>query len=137
MKMRPIAFMTSTRAPRHEDAGAAARRAGGIVERPKEAILPRGKDQRLALVEDVIAGGHHISAGVDHPAKNLLGDAEAAGGVLAVDGDEIDAVVGDQRGQPLGDRVTAGASDDVAEEEQSQSNLRQARRSTRIASGRA
>ena len=83
--------------PRHEDAGAAPRRAGGIVERTEEAVLPLGEDQRLALVEDVVAGGHHVGAGVDDPAKDLLGDAEAAGGVLAVDGDEIDAMVGDQR----------------------------------------
>ena len=55
----------------------------------------RGEDKRLALVEDVVAGGHHVGAGVEDRAEHLLGDAEAAGRVLAVDDDEIEPVVGD------------------------------------------
>ena len=51
--------------PCEEYAGAAARGAGGIVGRAEEALLMRGEDQRLALVEDVVAGGHHVGAGVE------------------------------------------------------------------------
>ena len=42
--------------PRHEEAGAAARRAGGIVERPEQARLALDEDERLALVEGMVAG---------------------------------------------------------------------------------
>ena len=75
-----------------------------------------GEDQRLALVEDVVAGGHDVGAGIEHLAQDFLGDAEAAGGVLAVDDDEIELVVGDQRRQPLDHGIAAGPPDDVAEE---------------------
>ena len=68
----------------------------GIVDRTQETLLPRGEDQRLALVEDVVAGRHHVGAGVEDRPEHLLGDAEAAGGVLAVDDDEIEPVVGDE-----------------------------------------
>ena len=42
--------------------GAAARRAGGIVGRPDQARLALDEDQRLALVEGVIAERHRIDA---------------------------------------------------------------------------
>ena len=38
-----------------EHAGPAPRRAGRVVERAQEARLARDEDQRLALVEDVVA----------------------------------------------------------------------------------
>ena len=43
-------------AARHVEAAAAAGRPRRIVERPQETVLPLGEDQRLALVEDVVAG---------------------------------------------------------------------------------
>ena len=48
-----------------------------------------------------------------------FGQAAAVAGVLAVDDDEIEAVVGDEAGEALGDGITAGASDDVAQEQKS------------------
>ena len=78
--------------PGEEDAGAAPGRAGGIVGRPEEPLLVGGEGQRLALVEDVVAGGDHVGPGIEEGAEHLLGDAEAAGGVLAVDHDEIEPV---------------------------------------------
>ena len=106
--------------PRRKDVGAAPRRAGRIVERAQEIVVPRGEDQRLALVPDVVARRHAIGAGVDEALKNLLGDAEAAGGVLAVDDDEVEAVPGDQAGQQVAHDGTPRAAHDVAEEEQPQ-----------------
>ena len=47
-----------------------------------------------------------------------LGDAEAAGRVLAVDDDAIEPPALAQGGQALGDRVAARPADDVAEEEE-------------------
>ena len=68
----------------------------------------------------MIAGRHAIGAGVDQALKDLLGDAEAAGGVLAVDDDEVEAMPGDQAGQQVADDGTPRAAHDVAEEEQPQ-----------------
>ena len=81
----------------------------GIVGRPQEALLARRERQRLALVPDMVAGGHDIGAGRNRLAKDLLGDAEAAGGVLAVDDDEIEPEIGDQAGQLLPHRRAPGS----------------------------
>ena len=101
------------------DAGAAAGRAARKVGRPQEALLRGGEGQRLALVPDVIAGGHDVGAGLERVVEDILGDAEAAGGVLAVDDDEIEPEVRDQAGQPVPDRGAAGTAHHVAEEEKS------------------
>ena len=67
MKMRPMALMTSTRAPflRLDHGRAAARRAGGIVDRADELRRPLDEDQRLLLVPGVIAERDRIGAGVE------------------------------------------------------------------------
>ena len=57
----------------------------------------------ILLVPDVIAGCHHIGAGIDRLQKNVLGDTEAAGGVLAVHHHEIEAIALAQGGQRLDD----------------------------------
>ena len=81
---------------------AAARRAGRIVERADQPRRALDEDQRLALVPGVVAERDGVGAGVDHLVVDRLGDAEAAGGVLAVDHDEIELPVGDQ---PAGGRA--------------------------------
>ena len=53
--------------------------------------MPLDEDQRLALVPHMIAGGHDVGAGVEQLGQDLLGYAEAAGSVLAIDHDEISA----------------------------------------------
>ena len=50
------------------------------------------EDERLALVEHVVARGHHVGAGVEQLDQDLLRDAEAACGVLAVHHHEIEAI---------------------------------------------
>ena len=104
---------------RLEQARAVAGRAGRIVRRPDEAVLPSGEGQRLALVPDVVAGGHRIGARLQRALEDLLGDAEAAGRVLAIDDDEVELPVGDQAGQPVEDGGPSGAADHVAEKEKS------------------
>ena len=65
----------------------------------------------------MIAAGDDVGAGVDELVVDRLGDAEAAGGVLAVDGDEIELPVADQPGQPLEHDGAPAAAHDVADEQ--------------------
>ncbi len=101
------------------DAGAAPGRALGEIGRPQEALLARREHQRLALVPDMVAGGDDVGAGVERLAKDFFGDAEAAGGVLAVDDDEIELEVGNQAGKLFPHRRAAGRADHVAQKEKS------------------
>ena len=47
----------------------------------------------------MVAGGDAVGAGVEEVLQHVLGDAEAAGRVLAVDDDEIEPVSLDQAGK--------------------------------------
>ena len=109
--------------PGLEQRRAAARRAGGIVERPNEARRALDEHQRLLLVPGMIAERDRVGAGVDQFAVDRLGDAEAAGGVLAVDHDEIELPVADEAGQALGDDGPPAAADDVADEQNAHTQL--------------
>jgi hypothetical protein len=96
---------------------AASRRTRGIIDRANELRRALDEDQRLLLVPGMIAAGDHVGAGVDEFLVDRLGDAEAAGGVLAVDGDEIELPVAHEGGQPLEQDGTPAAAHDVADEE--------------------
>ena len=111
--------MTSARAPflAVDHGGAAAGRAGRIVERADQPRRALDEHQRLALVPGVVAERDGVGAGVDQIVVDRLGDAEAAGGVLAVDHDEIELPVGDQPRQPLEHDRPPAAPDHVADEE--------------------
>ena len=61
-------------------------------------------------------------AGVDEILIDRLGDAEAAGGILAVDDDEIERPVADHARQMLGNRGAPGLADDVTDKENTQSS---------------
>ena len=71
----------------------------------------------LFFVPDVVAGGDDVGAEVEE----LFGDggreAEAAGGVFAVDDEEIDGVGFKHVGQVLADDVAAGGAEDIADKE--------------------
>ena len=92
MKTRPMTLTTSARLPflRLEQRGAAAGRARGIIDRAHQARRALDEDERLALVPGMIAERDGVGAGVDEVVVDRLGDAEAAGGVLAIDHDEIE-----------------------------------------------
>ena len=100
-----------------DQSGAAAGRAFGIIDRADQARRALDEHQRLALVPGVIAERDGVGAGIDQFVVDRFGDAEAAGGVLAVDDDEIELPFGDQAGQPLDDDCAPGAADHVADEE--------------------
>ena len=69
---------------------AAAGRSRRIVDGAQQPGLALDEDERLLLVEGVVAERHHVGAGLQDLLEDGLGDAEAAGRVLAVDGDEIE-----------------------------------------------
>ena len=47
--------------------------------------------------------------------SNLDGDAEAGGGVLAIDDDEVDVFVADNALEGIADDTASGAANDVAD----------------------
>jgi hypothetical protein len=65
----------------------------------------------------MVAARNHVDAGIDEFLVDRFGDAEAAGGVLAVDGDKIELPVLHQGAEALEQNGTAAASHDVADEE--------------------
>ena len=103
--------------PGIEHGGAAAGRSGGIIDRPDQARRPLDEHQCLALVPGVIAERDRVRADIDELVIDRLGDAEPAGGILAVDDDEIELPVGDQRRQALLHDSASAAPDDVADKQ--------------------
>ena len=97
---------------------AASRRAGGEIGRADQARLALDEHQRLALIERVIAERHGVDADGEEFLENGLGEAEAAGGILAIDDDEIEPPAGAQKGNLLRDGGASRPSDDVADEKQ-------------------
>jgi hypothetical protein len=96
---------------------AAAGRAGRQVERADQAVIALAVADHLALVEDMVAGGDQIGAGGVEVLAEAGGDAEPAGGILAVDHDRIELQGRAQLGQLLQQDLAAGAPDDVAAEQ--------------------
>ena len=121
MKTRPIILTTEHfGAVRGVDQiGAAAGRPRREIGRADQPRLALDKDERLALVEGVIAERDRVGAGLEEFLADRLGDAEAAGGVFAVDDDEIEPPAG-RAGAAIEPASTAaaGPSDDIADKEQ-------------------
>ena len=69
----------------------------------------------LFLVPDVVAGGDDVRAEVEELFGDGGRDAEASGGVFAVDDEEIDGVGFEDVGQMFADDVAAGGAEDVAD----------------------
>ena len=99
------------------DAHAAPGRSLREILRAQEPLVAIDGGDDLASIPDMIAGGHDIGAGLVELARDLIGDADAARGVLAVDDNEINCESRPQAGQMFLDRVTAGAADHIAEEQ--------------------
>ena len=101
--------------------------AGGAVgevcgaEDAAAARVGRGGDGHvlddLFFVPDVVAGGDDVSAEVEELFCDGGRDAEAAGGVFAVDDEEIYGVGFEDVGEVLAYDVAAGRTEDVADEE--------------------
>ncbi len=115
-----MALMTSTSAPFFALTSVVPRpgSARRHVERAHETRLATDENERLLLVEGVIAERHRVGSGIDQLGADRLRDAEAAGRILAVDGNEIQPVALDEAGQVLQHHRPARPADDIAEEEE-------------------
>ena len=102
---------------RLEQASALAGRALRKIERPEQPVVALDEHQRLALVEHVIARRHHVGAGVEQLGEDRLGDAETAGGVLAVHHDEIERIALAQLRQMLDHGDASGSADHVSKKQ--------------------
>ena len=89
----------------------------GVVGGPQELgdLVDDGDD--LALVPDVVAGGHAVDAHGQELVADLPGDPEAAGGVLDVGDAVVDVVLAEDDGQRLLHDGAPGAADDVADDQ--------------------
>src|SRR5262249_52823123 len=95
--------------------GAAAGRAFGIVEWPDQPWRAFDEHQRLALIPGMIAESDRICAGIYEIIVDDFGNAEAAGGVLAIDHDKIELPLCDQARKPFEHNGASGTADDVAD----------------------
>src|SRR5271166_6591061 len=112
-KSRPLGVL--------DDRRASARRTGGVIGRPNQARLPLDEDERFALVEGVVAERHRVDAVGQKLLEDRFGETEAAGGVLSIDDDEIEAPALAQERNLLDDRRAPRTSDDIADEEETHS----------------
>ena len=112
MNRRPMTFITTTRLPpaRLEQPDAVPGRAGGKILGPQQSGMAVDELGRVLLVPDMIAGGDDIDAGAIELLADRLGDAEAAGGVLAIDHHEIELQIAAQARQHLGDGRASGTA---------------------------
>ena len=108
--LAPVGGLVETRPP--------PRRAGRIIDRAQELRHPLDEHQRLALGKGMVAECDDIGAGIEEVVADLLGDAEAAGGVFAIHHDEIGRKVRLQVRQVAQERLAPGAPHHVAEEHQ-------------------
>src|SRR5947209_20353705 len=71
-----------------DQCGTAAGRAARIVGWPHQALGALDEHHRFALVPGMVAERHRVGAGIEKFLIDRFRDAEAAGGILAVDDDE-------------------------------------------------
>ena len=102
---------------RARDQRPAAGHAVRIVRGPQQPRLDRDVVQHLFLVPDVIAGRHHVDAGLEDGVADFARHAEAARRIFRVGHDEVDLVAFDQRPQRPHDEVAADLAKDVTDEE--------------------
>ena len=102
---------------RIDEVRAAPGRPCGVIDRSQKPRLALDEHEGLALVPGVIAERDRIGAGIQEIVADRLGDAEAAGRVLAVDDHAIEPPSLPQAGQTVDDRVAAWPSDHIAEKE--------------------
>ena len=65
----------------------------------------------------MVAQGDDVGAGGEQRARHVGRQAEAVRGVLGVDHREVDPQILAQTRQPGGDRIPAGAAEDVAQKQ--------------------
>ncbi len=102
------------------EAGSSSGVVGG-AEDAAAAVVRVGGDghvfEDLALVPDVVAGGDDVGSHVEDLFGEGGRDAEASGGVFAIDDEEVDGVGFEDVGEMLAYDVAAGGAEDVADKE--------------------
>jgi hypothetical protein len=101
------------------DEAAVARRPGRKVGGTKQAGITGDIGDDLAAVPDMVSGGDDIDAGGIEFAADLVCDAEAGGGVLAIDDDEIEGQLAAETRQVFDHARPSRAAHDVAAEQNS------------------
>ena len=98
--------------------------ADGVVSGAEDAaaaVVAGGGDghvlEDFLFVPNVVAGGDDMGTEVEEFFGDGGRDAEAAGGVFAVDDEEVDFVGFDEVGKVFANDVAAGGAEDVADEE--------------------
>ena len=108
-------------------AGEAGREVGGAQNAARAflAVGRRGGEivEELALVPDVIAGGHAIGAEVEEVFGDVGGHAESAGGVFDIHDEQVDLVCFAHVADVFADDFASCAAEDVADEEDVQVRL--------------
>ena len=89
------------------------------AELTKQAGITGDIGDDLAAVPDMVSGGDDIDAGGIEFAADLVCDAEAGGGVLAIDDDEIEGQLAAETRQVFDHARPSRAADDVAAEQNS------------------
>ena len=78
----------------------------------------------LALVPDMVAGGHAVRAGCIERFGNAGRDAEAVGRILAVDDRAVDGHALTQHRQVLDNRLATAFADDISEKQEPHGSIR-------------
>ena len=76
------------------------------------------EDQRLALVEGMIAQRHHVGARREKAEEDLFRDAKAMRGILAIDHDQIRPVPRPQAGKLARHGLAARSAHHIAQKDQ-------------------
>src|SRR5262249_33648881 len=89
-----------------------------IIQWPDEAFLFLEQFGHFLLIPKVVAAGDDVHARRENLLSGLDGDPGAAGGVFAIDHDDIERMAFSQSRQQLLDRPTSRLRDDIRNEEQ-------------------
>ena len=91
-----------------------------VVGRPEQGqFVHVGED--VLLVPDMVAGSHHVNAGVQEVTGGFEGESEAAGGVFRVGGHQVDVELTAQLWQQARQGLPARFADYVADHQDSHS----------------
>src|SRR5262245_40450999 len=88
--------------------------AGRVIRRAQQSRLLVDVFEYLLLVEDVVAGSHHVNAGGEQVFSDSRRDREATSGVLDIRDHKIDLALRTHIMEPFFERPTTAASDCIA-----------------------
>src|SRR5262249_50746743 len=105
-------------ATRFEEPRALSRRARRVVDRPEDTVFVVDEPEDLLLVGPMIARRQNVDSGREQFVRDRARQAKAAGRVLAIGDDKIEAKLFLDPGQLRRHDVATRTADDVSDEEQ-------------------